>query len=280
MKIPINKVKPNPFQERKTIDGLGKFRESMEKYGFWGSVIGRKVGDTYQIAFGERRLRAAKLAGIKEIDIEVRELNDREMKKLTTVENTMRDEVYPEERAEHIARLQKDYDLTTRDLAEELFIPETTIREYLEYARARVDTKKLVSSGKIGWTKAIAAEKVGGIELVKTVIAEKLTDTDIADIKKAIDVAPERKKELITRQMHPIELETERIKKSKDSPDEKAEEIIRAIDMCCSKVRYLQTIFHRLSSINQERALLSLKIHNKVFAELHKKGEMLKVTNK
>jgi len=280
MKIPISKIKANPFQERKTFEIAGSLDLSIKKYGFWGSLIARKKGDNYEIAFGERRLLAAKKAGVQEIDLQIQELTDEQMMVLTTVENVQREEVLPLERAEHIAMIQKKMGWTVKMIGINLGIAVETIKDYLDLVKVSSPTKKLITEGKIGWSSAMKAEKAGGQELVKTAIEENLTQDDIADIKKAIEVAPERKKELITRQIHPIELETERIKRSKDSPDDKAEEIIRAIDLCSSKVRYLQTIFHRLSEVNQRRALMSLKIHNKVFAELHKKGEMLKVTNK
>lgn len=276
MKIQIGKIKPNPFQERKTFEGTGTLEVSIKKYGFWGSLVARKKGDNYEIAFGERRLVAAKKAGVKEIDLEVQELTDEQMMVLTTVENVQREEVLPLERAEHIALIQKKMGWTIPNIGINLGMPIETIKDYLDLVKVSSPTKKLISSGKIGWSSALKAERAGGHQLVQTAIAEKLTQDDIADIKKAIDYAPERKKELITREIHPVELETERLKHSKDSPDDKARDIIQALHHCVQKVEYLISIFPRLSKFNQAQVVRALKFHNNAWGGFLTKSEKMK----
>lgn len=265
MNVPISKIRPNPFQERKTFDDIGSLATTMSKHGFWGSLVAREKKGMYEAAFGERRLLAAKKAGIKEIDLQVQDLTDEQMMVLTTVENTQRSDVPPLERAEHLARLQKETGWTERDIAKHLLIEQSVVHRYLDLMRAHHDTKELVRTGKIGWTAALEAEDVGGHDLVKTTIEENLTKDDIREIRDAIRVAPNLKQELITREMHPSELVRQRLEKSKDSPEEQAKQIRHALEHCGLQVQHLSKIFHRLTQIEQYQLALTLEAHREYF---------------
>ncbi len=276
MKISINKIRPNPYQERKTFEDIVSLSDQMKKNGFWGSLLAREKGSNYEIAFGERRIQAARKAGIKEVEIEVRDMDDKEMMVLTTVENTYRMDVPPLERAEHVEKVQKATGWTERELGKNLWLDQATINRYLALMRAHQDVKKLVAEDKIGWTAAVEAEEAGGPELVRTVIREKLTKDEVRDIKKAIEFAPDRKRELVRGEVYPIDLERERLKHDrKSSPNDKAHEIIKAIDLCTMRVEYLSEIFHKLSPIYRKMAVTALRDHDHAWSELKRKGSFL-----
>lgn len=265
MNVPIGKIRPNPHQERKTFDDIGVLATTMTKHGFWGSLVARQTKNGYEIAFGERRLLAAKKAGIKEIDLEVQDLTDEQMMVLTTVENTQRTDVPPLERAEHLAKIQKETGWSLRDMATHLHMPIKTVDDALELAGVRRRTKDLIRDGKIGWSPAMEAERVGGEELVETAVKEKLTKDDIREIKDAIRVAPNLKKELVTREMHPSELTRQRLEKSTDSPSVQAKKIRTAIEHCGLEVEHLTKIFHKLIPIEQYQLALTLEAHREYF---------------
>ncbi len=271
MKIAVSNLRPNPFQERKDFaEGTGTLEMSMKRHGFLGSLVARKKGNTWELAFGERRLMAAKKVGIKEIEIDVQDLDDEKMMVLTTIENVQRNDVSPLDRAEHLDMIQKKTGWSENSIAKNIGIDQATVSRLFELMRAHKDTKNLVREGKIGWTTAVEAELAGGSDLVKTVIREKLTKEDIREIKEAIDFAPEMKADLISRNVQPHELVRLRLERSKETSEEKAKEIEQAIRHCAQKLEYLNSIFHKLPKIYQSSIKASLEEHRKQFEALWK----------
>ncbi len=272
MKVQITKIKPNPFQERKTFEDIGSLSMEMKKKGFWGSLLARETKDgKYEIAFGERRMRAAKAAGIKEVEIEVREMDDLEMRLLTTIENTSQSKVEPLERAEHLAELRNKYDWSERDIAKHTFLPLVTVHQYLELSGVLMRTAKSIKEKKIGWRVATDAEKVGGSKLVDTAIKQKLTHGDICEIKKTIQAAPDRKEELITGQIHPADLELERLKGKRAPIEEKGKEIVAHIRHCSRSLEYLGEIIGELSPQLRMEIAIAVGVHREQFKILWKK---------
>lgn len=91
--------------------------DSIKEHGILQPIILRKMGTTYQIVVGERRFRAAKLAGLKEVPAVVRELTDTEMMELAILENLQREDLTPIEEAEAYQNLMDNLNLTQEQLA-------------------------------------------------------------------------------------------------------------------------------------------------------------------
>lgn len=119
---PIELIKPNPFQPRESFDqeGLEELAASIHEHGFYGHLLVRQEGRWHQLAYGERRLRAAQIAGLTAIPVQVRELTDEQMLEISLTENVQREDLHPVDEAKAYARLQEELGYTVRDIAEKI----------------------------------------------------------------------------------------------------------------------------------------------------------------
>ncbi|BAQ09433.1 stage 0 sporulation protein j [Bacillus sp. OxB-1] len=117
--VHVKSIKVNPYQPRKKFDetAIQELSDSIKEHGILQPIILRKMGTTYQIVVGERRFRAAKLAGLKEVPAVVRELTDTEMMELAILENLQREDLTPIEEAEAYQNLMDNLNLTQEQLA-------------------------------------------------------------------------------------------------------------------------------------------------------------------
>jgi len=118
--LPVDAISPNPNQPRKDfeIQALKDLSASLKHSGVLQPVVVRRTGQGYQLIVGERRWRAAKLAGIERIPAVIREATDSESLELALVENLLRENLNPMEEAEAYQRLLADFDWTQEELAE------------------------------------------------------------------------------------------------------------------------------------------------------------------
>ena len=145
--IDINDIKPNSNQPRKTFDEdkLNELAASIEEHGLIQPLVLRKAEKGYEIVAGERRWRAARKIGIREIPCIVRELTDEENMLLAIIENMQREDLNPIEEAEGIRQMIDTYGLTQEEVSKSvgksrpyianslrlLRLPET-VRKYVE----------------------------------------------------------------------------------------------------------------------------------------------------
>jgi ParB family chromosome partitioning protein len=120
VELPIDSIVPNPKQPRKDFDdkALHDLSASLSQSGVLQPVLVRRLGDGYQLIVGERRWRAAKLAGLTKIPAVVREVTDAESLELALVENLLREDLNPMEEAEAYQRLLAEFSLTQEELAQ------------------------------------------------------------------------------------------------------------------------------------------------------------------
>lgn len=102
MEVSLDQIDPNPYQTRQDFDeeGLEELATSIRVHGFYGHLVAREVDDRYQLAYGERRLRAAQQAGLTQLPLVVRDLADEQMMELAITENVLRTDLNPVEEAE------------------------------------------------------------------------------------------------------------------------------------------------------------------------------------
>lgn len=117
--ISIDRVKPNQSQPRKNFneEALNDLADSIKEHGIIQPIIVRPSGKGYEIVAGERRYRAARIAGLKEIPCIVRELSDRENMLLAIVENMQREDLNPIEEAEGLNAMMDTYGLTQEEVS-------------------------------------------------------------------------------------------------------------------------------------------------------------------
>lgn len=122
VEVPVESIRPNPYQPRKTFDKekLKELSESIKKHGIIQPLIVCKKGLNYELVAGERRLRAAKLAKLQKVPVLVREFDEKQMRELSLVENIQRHDLNPLEEAKAIQELMKQCDYTQAQAAERL----------------------------------------------------------------------------------------------------------------------------------------------------------------
>lgn len=127
--IPLNKIKNNSEQPRKVFDNekIVELAESIKNYGIVQPLIVTKDGDEYTIVAGERRWRAAKLIGLKEVPVIVKELSEKEVLEISLIENIQRQDLNPIEEALAYIKLLSDFELTQEELSKRVGKSRVTI---------------------------------------------------------------------------------------------------------------------------------------------------------
>ncbi len=165
--IDINNIQPSEYQPRKRFDEsqLEELSLSIKSKGVLQPIIVRKADDgSYRLIAGERRWRAAGMAGLKRIPAIVRDVTEAERVELALIENIQREDLNPIETAEACQRLIKDFHLTQEDLSNALGKQRSSIANYLRLLKLPFDVKQWIAKGDItmGHAKAILSlEKQG-----------------------------------------------------------------------------------------------------------------------
>ena len=120
--IDINLISPNKNQPRKNMDkeALKELADSIKVHGLIQPIIIRKVGSKHELIAGERRWRACKMAGLKEIPCIIKDIDDKVSAKYALIENIQREDLNPIEEAVAYKKLMEDYDLTQEEVAKEV----------------------------------------------------------------------------------------------------------------------------------------------------------------
>ena len=128
-KIKITQIEPNQSQPRKQFDedALQELADSIKQYGVLEPLIVTKKGKFYEIIAGERRWRAARMAGIKEIPVVIREYTDREIMEISLIENIQREDLNPIEEAIAYKRLLEEFNLKQDEVAERVSKSRTAV---------------------------------------------------------------------------------------------------------------------------------------------------------
>ncbi|MCU0328332.1 MAG: ParB/RepB/Spo0J family partition protein [Chitinophagales bacterium] len=133
--LPIDQIEVNPFQPRDNFDeeALNRLKESIEIHGVIQPLTVRKSpnNNKFQLISGERRLRASKLAGLQEVPVFIREVNDQESLEMALLENIQREDLNPIEIATNYQRLIEECSLTQDTLAERLAQKRSSVTNYL-----------------------------------------------------------------------------------------------------------------------------------------------------
>lgn len=179
--LPIDKVQPNKGQPRKRFnpDELAELADSIKQNGILQPLLVRKQGDHYEIVAGERRYQAARLAGLDEVPVIIKEISDEEVFKLALIENLQRSDLTPLEEAQGYRQLIKEKGLTQEELAKALSKSRSAITNTLRLLDLPKEVQELVDDGKLtaGHARAILAvpSEEGRIKLAEKVVSERLS---------------------------------------------------------------------------------------------------------
>jgi ParB family chromosome partitioning protein len=127
--IPVEAIEHNPYQPRKTFDGdeLASLRDSIRTHGVLQPLVVRRVGGRFQLIAGERRLRAARAAGLAAVPVTVVDFNDQQALEAALVENIQRSDLNPIEKAQGFKDYLARYHMTHEQLAGRLGLGRATI---------------------------------------------------------------------------------------------------------------------------------------------------------
>ncbi len=172
MEIPIENIVPNPYQPRKIFSqsALEELSKSIKTYGILQPITARRKDNIYEIIAGERRYRAAKLAGLDVVPIIVNNMDDEASAVLALLENLQREDLNFIEEAMGYENLIREHDFTQQQLAEKLGKNQSTIANKLRILRLPDDIKiKLIENG-LTERHARALLKLPNRELITNVI--------------------------------------------------------------------------------------------------------------
>lgn len=160
-RIPISRIRPNPFQPRREIDTteLAELEQSLKSSGLLQPITVRRRGDAFELIAGERRFRAASNLGWTEISAIVRDYDDRTMLVLALVENLQRADLNAIEEARGYRRLIEDFQLTQQQVAEAVGKDRTTVTNLLRVLTLPEEVQQLVETGALtsGHARALLA---------------------------------------------------------------------------------------------------------------------------
>ncbi len=214
MEIPIDEIELNPFQPRRTFDqeSLNELAGSIKIHGILQPLVVRKKDHRYQLIAGERRLRAAKLAGLETVPVIIKELDDRAVMEIALVENLQREDLNPIEEAEAYQKLIEEFSLTQEEVAKAVGKSRTAITNTLRLLNLPSEIQQMVLENKLTMGHARALLGLESVDqqlyLSKKVIDEQLSVRNTEELVRLMNASPEvpretsaeTKKELSTRE--------------------------------------------------------------------------------
>jgi len=200
LNLGINEVEPNCDQPRKKFDdeALDELSESIKRYGLIQPIIVTKKDGYYEIIAGERRWRACKKAGLKEIQAIVREDDARKNKEISLIENIQREDLNAVEKAMGIKVLMEDYDLTQQQVSEILGKSRSAIANTVRILNLDKRVLDLAREGKLteGHCRALLAVEDGNKQLEMALrIIEKGSNVREAEEKAQVNKKIKKKDE-------------------------------------------------------------------------------------
>ena len=184
MEVKINEIEPNTDQPRKSFDDekLKQLAESIKKHGIIQPLIVQRDGNTYKIVTGERRWRAARLAGIQGVPVIVRELSGKEVMEVALIENLQREDLNPIEEAEAYKKLIDDYGMTQEEISATVGKSRPAVANSLRLLSLGENIKNMLISGDIssGHARALITIEDPDLQLkaAETVIEKGLNVRD------------------------------------------------------------------------------------------------------
>lgn len=199
--IPIGQITRNPFQPRREFntEDLRELQESLRASGLLQPItVRRRPGkDGFELIAGERRLRAAKAIGWREIPAIIKEIDDKTLLTLALIENLQRTDLNPIEEGEGYRQLAHEFSLTQQQIAETVGKDRTTIANVLRLLQLPEAVRSLLQGGELsmGHAKVLLGLDDEGriIALAEEIVREGLTVREVEGRLRAVDTSPKKK---------------------------------------------------------------------------------------
>ena len=199
--VKLSKVEPNREQPRKNFDedSLQELAESLKQFGLLQPILVQNRGDYYEIIAGERRWRAAKIAGLKEVPVIVRELTDQEIVEISLIENIQREDLNPIEEAQAYKRLLTEFHLKQDEVAERVSKSRTAVTNSMRLLKLCDEVQKMVVDDMISTGHARALISIEDPEeqylIAQKIFDEKLSVREVEKLVKDLHKPPKPPKE-------------------------------------------------------------------------------------
>ena len=179
--VPISKVEPNKEQPRKNFDedALLELSESIKQFGVLQPLLVQDRNDYYEIIAGERRWRAAKLAGLKKVPVIIKHLTDQEIVEISLIENIQREDLNPIEEAIAYKRLLNEFNLKQDEVAERVSKSRTAVTNSMRLLKLNDKVQQMVIDDMITTGHARALLSIAD-EDKQYMIAQKIFDEKLS----------------------------------------------------------------------------------------------------
>mgnify|MGYP001257950035 CR=1 FL=1 len=188
----VTSIEPNREQPRKDFneEAMGELAESMKVYGVLQPLLVQKKGDYYEIIAGERRWRAAKLAGLKEVPVVIREYTKQQTMEIALIENVQREDLNAIEEAKAYQRLIQEFELKQEEIAARVGKSRVTITNSMRLLKLDERVQEMLIQNQItgGHARALLTVEDGELQykLAGKIIAENLSVREIEKIVKSL----------------------------------------------------------------------------------------------
>lgn len=200
--VKVSRIEPNHEQPRKDFkeEQLQELADSIRQYGVLQPLLVQKRGDLYEIIAGERRWRAAKMAGIKEIPVVIREYGKQQAMEIALIENVQREDLNPIEEAIAYQRLMQEFHLKQEEIAERVSKNRSTITNSMRLLNLVPEVQQMLMEGLIssGHARSLLAlsDPEQQILLAERIIRDHLSVREVEKAVKAMGkVSKEKKRE-------------------------------------------------------------------------------------
>lgn len=211
--IDIEKVSPNPSQPRKnfSLESIENLAQSIKNFGIIQPITIAKKGDGYEIIAGERRYRAAKIAGLTKIPVIIKDLTQKEKLEISLIENIQRENLNPIEEALAYSNLIESYDITQEELAESIGKSRTSITNFIRLLNLDIQIQKWIMEQVLtpGHARTILSvqDKTEHINFANYIIQNNLSVREAEQFSKKWPIEQKSIKEKSKSSMRELELE-------------------------------------------------------------------------
>ncbi|MFP3391516.1 ParB/RepB/Spo0J family partition protein [Brevibacillus sp. SIMBA_040] len=198
--VSVSEIRPNPYQPRKEFEqsAIDELAGSIKEHGIIQPLIVRKSIKGFELVAGERRLRAAKLAGLKQVPVVVKAYTDQQLMEIALIENLQRENLNPLEEAEAYEKLIAYHDYTQDQLAKKIGKSRPHVANMLRLLQLPEGIRKMVSAADLSMGHARAlltvTDEKAQQQLAKDVVEKELSVRQLEELVKQLSVSRETKR--------------------------------------------------------------------------------------
>ncbi len=195
--LDCNAIERNPYQPRQSFDEaeIADLADSIRTHGILQPLVVRRLGERFELVAGERRLRAAQAADWRQVPVQIRDVDDRQMAELAIVENVQRKDLNAIEKAESFQRYIEQYQCTQEELAARVQIDRSTVANLIRLLELPDAVKRMVQDGSISQGHARALLPLGdeaeqiefATRIKKEGLSVRATEQNVQDRVRSLD---------------------------------------------------------------------------------------------